>query len=154
MTSKSHRGFTYLRTLFACKYLQSPFLNIKQCPHLNHSVQSSSISSCPQPGKESSFYSMFDLSLIQQYLKHFLNSCLCVALFFVLYNESFKHTGLASLELMGPSIYVSKILSKYFHFLFCDIEKTITLVPLAEGPVRCRKFILFSHTPYLQNLSS
>lgn len=42
---------------------------------------------------------------------------LCVALLFVLCDESCRHTGLASLELMGL-LYISKILSKYFHLLF------------------------------------
>lgn len=68
-------------------------------------------------------------------IKAFFKFLLCVALFFVLCGESYRHTGLASLKLMGL-LYISKILSKHFHLLFL----------FGRGICGLRKFILSADT--------
>lgn len=82
--------------LFAYKYLQSPFFpSIKQYLHLNHSVQSALLVHVHSLERKVAF--------IPCLIYHWFNSIksifkipACVALFFVVYNESYKHTGLAS----------------------------------------------------------
>ena len=46
-------------------------------------------------------------------------------------------------------LYISKIFSKHFHFLFCNTGSKTILVPLAGGPVPCRG-VLFSITLVLK----
>lgn len=58
---------------------------------------------------------MFDLSLIEQYQKHFSHSHLCVALFFMLYNESQRHPRSCFLR-TNRAFYVSKYLPNMFIF--------------------------------------
>ena len=90
---------------------------------------------------------MFGLSLIQQNQKHFLNSSLCVAP--ILCALPWKLQAHWSCFLWTNGAFY--IYPKYFPnvFIFYSVtENTITLVPLVEGPVPCRKFILFA-TPLI-----